>query len=294
MPEKRRMTYAEALRLAMEQLVAEAMACRLGAEEGREDEADPAEPLRRFLSRYIGNRYGIAAGRAFDSQGGASDALDIVLFDAYQCPDRQTCEESGAFFAESVCAVIAVHWTLTTDDLAESLERIASVKALDRSAFIRRGGPPDPLAVPYGADPAGPLPPVWGMVFAYQGDGLSDALMPALAGLDQELPEEERTDCLCVLDQGLVCRGEREGMDQWSVESSYPGTSLHCYERPDEGWLVLRPLLTRELASRELGTPDTMRYLPVILPNLPPPTILDGDEQVEDDEHRQKEEGSEG
>ena len=283
MGQKRRMTYAEALRLAQEQLVAEAMALRLGAGAEQEDEVDPAEPLRRFLRRYLGNRYAIASGRAFDSKGGASEHLDVVLYDAFHCPDPQGCEETETFFAESVCAVIDVHWTLTAEALAEALERIASVKALDRSAFIRRGGPPDPLAAPYGADPYGPLPPVWGMVFAYQGDGLSDALMPALAGLLGEFPEEEQTDCVCVLDQGLVCREEDERLEDWTVVSSYPGTTLRCYERPDEGWLILRPVLSRALSSRELGTPDTALYLPIILPNLPPPKFLEDYEREAED-----------
>ena len=66
------------------------------------------------------------------------------------------------------------------------------------------------------------------------------------------------------------------------------------FETDDEGWLVLRPMLTRELASRELGTPDTMRYLPVLFPNLPPPKFLEDYEQDEDEEEHQGEKDDEG
>lgn len=283
MADQRRRTYADLLRQAMEQLQAEAMAYRAGAEEGCEDETDPAEPLRQFLSRYLGSRYGFGAGWTYDSKGQASDYLGIILYDAAHCPLRPLAEEEGQFFSESVCAVIDVHWTLTADALAEAAERVASVKALDRSAFIRRDGPPDPLAAPDGVVHYGPLPPVWGLVFGFQGDSLSDVLLPTLAGLDQSVPEEEQVDCVCVLDQGLILRGEAESMPDWSVVSSFPGTSLCCCERPDEGWLLLYPVLTRELSSRELGSPELSRYLHILFPDLPPPRRIGDDEPDEEE-----------
>lgn len=96
------------------------------------------EILRRFLRAYLPSRFEVSTGFVFDSKGGVSKQLDIIIANTLVCPRFETAGGNRFYPCESVVAVGQIKSSLTSDaELKYALANLESVKELDRSAGER-------------------------------------------------------------------------------------------------------------------------------------------------------------
>ena len=114
------------------------------------DRGDNAEESwRKWLSRYLPNRYKVNKATIIDSNDHTSQQIDAVVYDAQY--SYLAFEEHGILYlpAESVYAVFEIKQTLNKDHLEYAADKAASVRNLYRtSAPIPHAGgvyPPRPL-----------------------------------------------------------------------------------------------------------------------------------------------------
>lgn len=110
---------------------------------GDDSEANWARVLREFLPA----RYGIAKGQVIDSQGGISDQIDLLIYDAQYTPLLAKTANGDLFVpAEAVYAVFEVKQEMNRKFLEYAGKKIASVRELTRTSvnIAHAGGTYDP------------------------------------------------------------------------------------------------------------------------------------------------------
>ena len=91
--------------------------------------------VRRFLQAYLPKRFVVSSGFAFDSKGGISKQLDIIIADSLVAPVFEDAGGSRFFPCESIVAVGQVKSSITSkEELREAFANLESAKVLDRSA----------------------------------------------------------------------------------------------------------------------------------------------------------------
>ena len=110
---------------------------------GDDSEANWARVLREFLPA----RYGVAKGQIMDSQGGLSDQIDLLIYDAQYTPLLAKTANGDLFVpAEAVYAVFEVKQEMNRQFLTYAGNKIASVRKLVRTSvpIAHAGGTYDP------------------------------------------------------------------------------------------------------------------------------------------------------
>jgi hypothetical protein len=89
------------------------------------------QALRDLLINFLPRRYGVAKGKIANSDGEMSRQLDVIIYDALNCPSLFVDENRNQILPiEGVFGVIEVKTTLTNDALSDSFLNLASVSAL--------------------------------------------------------------------------------------------------------------------------------------------------------------------
>ncbi|MFB9164183.1 DUF6602 domain-containing protein [Arthrobacter psychrochitiniphilus] len=97
---------------------------------GDDSEANWSRVLREFLPA----RYGIAKGQVMDAQGGISDQIDLLIYDAQYTPLLAKTANGDMFVpAEAVYAVFEVKQEINKEFLKYAGNKIASVRKLNRT-----------------------------------------------------------------------------------------------------------------------------------------------------------------
>ena len=91
-------------------------------------------PVRRRLEQVLPRGIGVGSGCVIDSYGNCSRQQDVVLYERDICPvfSINDTPQSTYYPCEGVMAVIEVKSTVGSAELADSFEKIASVKRLSR------------------------------------------------------------------------------------------------------------------------------------------------------------------
>jgi hypothetical protein len=163
------------------------------------------ETLRRFLRRHLPASIGIASGFVVDSKGATSKQMDVILYDVAHTPLLFTSDEGGHQLvpSEGVIAVVEVKVQMTPSMVESVFANMQSVKTLDKSSFIDQDTAIQTWVQVYGGKYK--LFPTMYFVFAYEVKGkdvpqIWDKLLP----LQDSAPLDQRVDCLCFLNQGLL------------------------------------------------------------------------------------------
>jgi len=93
------------------------------------------EIIREFLRQYLPKRFGVLTGFVFDSCGGVSRQLDVIIYDNLMSPRFEAI--GGKYFVpcESVVCVGEIKSSLTSKrTIKKALDTLLSAKRLDRSA----------------------------------------------------------------------------------------------------------------------------------------------------------------
>ena len=154
---------------------------------GDDSEANWARVLREFLPA----RYGVAKGRVIDSQGGISDQIDLLIYDAQYTPLLAKTANGDLFVpAEAVYAVFEVKQKMSRQFLDYAGKKIASVRDLKRTTvhIAYAGGTYDPKP---------PIPILGGLLTTRSGWATLEGKAAVNAILDVRGPR--RIDIGCAL-----------------------------------------------------------------------------------------------
>lgn len=97
-----------------------------------------------FLKGFLPNRYDVSRGFVFDSRGGVSDQIDIIVFDPFHSPLIYDASNGEKYVtAESVYAVFEVKQSADKGNLEYAQEKVETVKNLHRTSrrMISSGNP---------------------------------------------------------------------------------------------------------------------------------------------------------
>lgn len=158
---------------------------------GDDSEANWVRVLREFLPA----RYGITKGQVMDSQGGISDQIDLLIYDAQYTPLlAKTAKEDLFVPAEAVYAVFEVKQEMNRKFLEYAGKKIASVRGLNRTS----------VSIPHAGgtyEPKPPIPILGGLLTTRSGWARLEGKAAANAVL--ELSGHRRVDIGCAL-QGVA------------------------------------------------------------------------------------------
>jgi hypothetical protein len=165
--------------------------------------------VRRFLNAHLPRRFAAEGGFVIDRADSVSKQMDVVVYDAFNCPVYRADEDAGIFPSDNVAAVVEVKSRLDADRLQEAVDNIAAAKRLKKS----RGG----------AGPESFL--TLGCLFAFESaltlETLSQKYVAALAGTQFGL----HIDVIVVLDRGLVTFvANAPGSGAWSTLMAVDGS----------------------------------------------------------------------
>lgn len=100
-----------------------------------------------FLKSFLPSRYAVSKGFVFDSHGGVSDQIDIIIYDRHHSPlILETPNGERYVTAESVYAVFEVKPEANEENIRYALNKINSVRNLHRTTreMIASGKPVGP------------------------------------------------------------------------------------------------------------------------------------------------------
>lgn len=103
-----------------------------------------------FFRGFLPNKYAVDKGFVFDSKGGMSEQIDIIIYDALYTPLVFATDAGEKFVtAESVYAVFESKQTIDKANLEYANKKIESVRSLHRSSrgMIASGKPVGPRAL---------------------------------------------------------------------------------------------------------------------------------------------------
>ncbi|MBM4031858.1 MAG: hypothetical protein FJ291_08750 [Planctomycetes bacterium] len=263
-------------------------AARVGGKHSIEKGMRVEQVLRDFLVAHLPARYGVSRGEIAAHNGQLSHQVDIVIYDALDAPLLSHTDTSTIFPAEAVYAAIEVKRVIQRSDIDVIVENIASVKALPRSAIVREHEGHRLRSI-HRENPA-----IFGAAFAFGGGKIKQTLVPRLHRDHSRIPRSQWTDCICILDKGLIyhfARDEESG--QYGPGFINPFSILGCYESGEDSLLLFYLFLMAQLSARSLFPPRLESYAaayhpPVAdlyVPSLAaPPGVLPRPEEDDDDD----------
>ena len=166
--------------------------------------------IKHFLNKYIPPFLGVESGEIISSKGGVSRETDVVVFDSLRCPIFLREDEVHVFPIESVYAVVEVKSFLNSNELADCVEKIQSVKQMPKLAYFDQAGVIKRGVTLFGREYE--YFPTLGFVFAFDSIGL-DTLRQNLETMNitGQIGLDERIDTICVLGKGVIANLRKDG-----------------------------------------------------------------------------------
>lgn len=105
----------------------------------------------KVLSEHLPRRYAVRRGIVIDSEGGRSDAIDLIIYDPQYTPVFLAQDEHAYVLAEAVYAVFEVKYELSAENIAYAADKAASVRRLHRTngRVVQASGVIDPPNPPF-------------------------------------------------------------------------------------------------------------------------------------------------
>lgn len=227
--------------------------------------------LRRFLEDYLPRRFGVSSGYVIDALGGVSRQIDVIVYDGVDAPVFKVIEDEKVFPVECVCAVGEVKSYLDKQELKDAIEKISSVKRLDKTnrgkSERRHGGGyvGDHLKRDCYNDQ------IFGLIFGYDAIGLGTIASHLLAE-NKGIDRDHWSNVICVLNKGIVSYVTEE-----PLLLPDPQKAVAIY-RTDESeghntLLTFYSILWSFLSASHAGTMDMFDYLGTRTQRLPVKTL---------------------
>lgn len=100
------------------------------------------QPVRDRLEQILPRGIGVGSGCVIDTKGGTSRQMDVILYERDLCQEFciNNSPETTYYPAEGVLAVGEIKSTIGKRELADSFEKLRSVKALQRAYVTTKDG----------------------------------------------------------------------------------------------------------------------------------------------------------
>jgi hypothetical protein len=181
--------------------------------------------LRKFLSEYgyLPKKYGVSSGSShvISSTGHRSSQIDLLIYDALDCPKLMTLEDIQFFPIESVYGIIEVKSDLNSrDTLFDSLEKIASYKRIPVSQVSEKNIGSIRMV--------SPATHGFGIIFAYDASLKWKTLFEFVEEFEKNHPKREWPNLICILNQGLIIQlnNRKSVYNSDEIEESGEGTLM--------------------------------------------------------------------
>lgn len=223
-------------------------------ERGGASEEIVKEYLRDFLPDFLGVGTGeiVSASEEVTEEEQVSSQIDIVIYDANQCPTFHRSESAQVFPIEGVYGVIEVKSQLNSQGLEDDIEKITSAKRMPKSAYYEK--PPKTNFGPlYGTH--WDHFPIIGAIFAFESMEL-DTVLTKIRELNEEkgLELHEQVDLVFALDQGIIRNVEYDADDKHFDVSCRPTPStIKAYTDDERSLLFFYILLMQHLAQAHMN-----------------------------------------
>jgi len=221
--------------------------------------------LQHFLSTYLPKRFGVGSGFALLSGTDISTEQDIVIYDALNNPVFFPECRSAIFPPSAIQALIEVKSSLNKTELEKTSQKTSLVKQELRKALSILV-----LETPRLMEPLVCL-------FAYPGPDLP-SIKKTLISLQRGIPEENRLDLICILNEGVISSGIYFNVSKFGEPNSpyarsmtpedrneilrkYPDKVL-AYRLRENSLLVFYYWLLSYIIRRPVIIPDIIRYAP--------------------------------
>lgn len=189
--------------------------------------------------------------------GESSRQCDIVIVDK-NTPKLRDIKSHRIIPVECVYGVIEVKSRLTSPELIKACENIATVKRLQRNAYVKlRKAPMD------FAGPQYPSPPIFGYAFSFGGIQLKNLGRKFFEWCENN-PQETHPDAVWVADSGMIVWGPTNGAQIWHPNIIHPQTErdLLILGGRQEGDVLLGMIIgISSLLVRPLPQLDLSSYL---------------------------------
>lgn len=149
------------------------------------------EIVRQFLNAHLPNRYKATNGFVIDKDDNVSGHIDVIIYDALNCPAYRTSEKGMIIPNDNVTAVFEVKFTLTTTTLKSALEKIHELKNLTKTPLLHDHTQGEQIAT-------------YGVIFTFESNIKYETVFDYWhICLDIKNPLHNSCSMIVVLDQGL-------------------------------------------------------------------------------------------
>lgn len=173
--------------------------------------ASPETAFRDFLRQYLPKSLDISSGVIVDSTGNQSRQIDVIISDVAKTPIFYKNDLMRVVPIECVYAVIEVKAHLDCTEIDNIFKNMISVRHLKKEAYYKPAG-----VIVYTDNLYGKEWNIWPtnyFVFAIDSIELG-SLASYIDAKHKEgnLPEYQRIDCICVLNRGVICNINANGL----------------------------------------------------------------------------------
>lgn len=166
--------------------------------------------VNEFLADHLPKQLGIATGEIVSSEGSVSKQMDIIIFDSFKSPILLKENEIHILPVESVYAIIEVKSNLNQTELKDTIEKVLSVKSMQKKSYIEQKGPIIGGTNLFGKEY--PYFPTIGLCFAYDSmDLIKVGKLLAQINRARGIPLAHRVDTICVLNKGVIANSGAQG-----------------------------------------------------------------------------------
>jgi hypothetical protein len=148
------------------------------------------EIVRKFLRGHLPKRFDVGSGIIIDVQDKLSKQIDVIIYDAFNCPVYRASPTAAIIPSDNVAAVIEVKSHLDKERLREAFENASSVKSLVKTP------PPDmPMLI---------TAQTLCFVFAFETSLTLEKLSEHYCEFARKYNLGRHIDAVMVLDKGLI------------------------------------------------------------------------------------------
>jgi hypothetical protein len=159
------------------------------------------EIIRKFLQGHLPKRFDVGSGIIIDAQDKLSKQIDVIIYDAFNCPVYRASPTAAIIPSDNVAAVIEVKSRLDKERLREAFENASSVKSLVKTL------PPDlPILI---------TAQTLCFVFAFETSLTLEKLSEHYCEFAREYNLGRHIDAVMVLDKGVINLAAKPPLQPW-------------------------------------------------------------------------------
>ena len=217
--------------------------------------------LKKLLSNYLPQRFGVDSGFIIDVHGAVSKQVDLIIYDRFIGPRFKISGDKYAYPCEIVVAAGEVKTHLGKRELVDAVEKLVAISRLDRTGggrnrvrmgyhFMMNEEHLDPVKNASDA--------IWTFIFASRSVEL-ETLAKTLVQVCKDTERYLWPNLICVLNAGIVSYASATGL----ITDPRNATDLYYTTEEEAQYALLKwfMLLNQAACNNQVTTIDTINYL---------------------------------